>query len=302
MSQKTFHTLSFWLIPFAMIIILWGAWVRISGSGDGCGVHWPLCQGEFFPKGSIYDSARTWIEYFHRAKSGLFGLLIILQFYLSRKLFSSDSAVRRFAGFALIFTISEGLLGAALVLFKYVADDQSIGRMIVMSLHLLNTFALLGFLTGCWYLSKNCFLNLTYDEFRENFTLNKKEILIGLLILFASIAGAWAALSTTLFPSDSLTDGLKKDLADSSHISLKVRVLHPIIGLSMIYILFVDFVGRCSKKIRNFKILIFIQILFGIFTLLFLSPTWMKLTHLLLADLVWIFYLTMMTYDDRAKK
>ena len=79
--MKTLRNLAAFNIILALAIILWGAWVRISGSGAGCGSHWPLCKGELWPS---LMSAETWIELFHRLKSGVFGITVIAVFVLSR--------------------------------------------------------------------------------------------------------------------------------------------------------------------------------------------------------------------------
>ena len=73
MTKKNISNLlfAFWL--YTIIVILWGAWVRISHSGNGCGDHWPLCGGEFIPTEA---TAKTWIEYSHRMMSGLYGLIV----------------------------------------------------------------------------------------------------------------------------------------------------------------------------------------------------------------------------------
>ena len=70
------YAASWGLVAYTILIIAWGAWVRISGSGDGCGDHWPLCKGEAVPIG---ESVKTWIEVSHRYSTALFGLLVLGQ-------------------------------------------------------------------------------------------------------------------------------------------------------------------------------------------------------------------------------
>ena len=61
-------------LAYLIAVILFGAWVRITHSGAGCGAHWPLCDGEIIP---FEPSAEKLIEYTHRLTSGFLGLLTL---------------------------------------------------------------------------------------------------------------------------------------------------------------------------------------------------------------------------------
>ncbi len=258
-----------------MVIILWGAWVRISGSGDGCGKHWPLCHGELFPAGSWYLRIQTWIEYAHRAKSGLFGILIFIHSFL---VWRSMPSLRHFAAATSIFTITEALFGAVLVLGGYVHTDQSIGRAIVIAFHLGNTLLLVGSITALWWA-------LSIEDFQEKFWDCVKKLSVPFSIIFLiAVTGAWAALSTTLFPITSISEGLISDFSETSHFLERIKIIHPIFAVSGAYLLWV----HSSKKINKLSALLLTEVIFGVTTLLFHSPVWMKLGHLLLAQLVWI--------------
>src|SRR5438309_10221069 len=54
------------------LLIILGAIVRITGSGLGCGEHWPLCNGRLFPPLDL----PTWIEWSHRLAAGLVTILV----------------------------------------------------------------------------------------------------------------------------------------------------------------------------------------------------------------------------------
>ena len=88
------------VLAFNLLVILWGAYVRASGSGAGCGAHWPLCNGEVIPRA---PSVATLIEYSHRLTSGLalLGVLALLA-WTWRACATSTTAGRpetsRFAG------------------------------------------------------------------------------------------------------------------------------------------------------------------------------------------------------------
>ena len=71
---KRFATLA-WLAALSVyLLIILGAVVRISGSGMGCGDHWPLCNGRLIP--SLSDIP-TVIEWSHRLVAGLVSVLVV---------------------------------------------------------------------------------------------------------------------------------------------------------------------------------------------------------------------------------
>jgi cytochrome c oxidase assembly protein subunit 15 len=287
MSSRLFRHLTAFAIFYAIVIILWGAFVRISGSGDGCGKHWPLCQGVLLPKGDVAYELQTWIEFFHRAKSGLFGFLVFGLWVFSFRLFPKGHLARKAATLMFIFTVIEALLGALLVLKGYVDNDESLGRVISQGFHLANTLLLLGSMAALWTWSR--FIHPTFSfSYRA-------LIIIGLLGFFLiGVSGSVASLSNTLFPSESLSEALRKDLSESSHFILRFRVFHPLLALtisSLILYLIISIRNQMQRRTLIASVLPWIVIgalAFGAATLLMLSPLWMKLTHLLIADVLWI--------------
>lgn len=262
-----FKKLALFNIALAFLIILWGAWVRISGSGAGCGEHWPLCKGEFWP--SVL-SIETWIEILHRLKSGLFGLTVLWMFFLSKK----NHPTRLAASLVLIFTITEALLGAKLVLFSLVGENDSLHRAITSALHLCNTSFLMASLIAC----------VTWSD-GERFNLHRDFYLYFILFLILGSTGAWASLSNTLFPSESLTQGLSQDFSKESHWLVNLRVIHPIfaviLGSILSLALYKNGINIKDKLVRAWVIYSApLTIVIGLLTLGLLSPTWLKLTHL----------------------
>lgn len=272
---------SWFLFGYTLFVILWGAWVRISHSGNGCGESWPLCNGEILPNAK---QIKTLIEFSHRLTSGLFGILIVVLFFLVRKNFPKNHQQRNLATFCLIFTITEALLGAKLVLFGLVGNDDSFFRLLVMSLHQLNSFLLTGFVFLNAYL-------LSFQLQPQPFFKTYRLCSIYLLIV---MSGAIAALASTLFPTQSLWEGLVNDFAADAHFLLRTRILHPGLAITgsafFIWQLFkkIDSRQTYEKKIYTQTMVgFFIIVIFGALTLINLSPIWMKLTHLMLAHLIW---------------
>ncbi len=290
MNQLKLNRYLLFLIFYTLLVILWGAWVRISGSGDGCGDHWPLCQGEILPS---QPSISTLIEKGHRLSTALYGLLILALIYFSHQLFPKGHRVRKYSWFVLLFTILEALIGAKIVLFGLVTTDASTLRAVVMSIHLVNTFLLTGSLSLAWLSTRN----------EEDY--NFKELFSSSLFIWGSLGlflvggfGAVASLSTTLFPSESLFEGLAKDLSSDSNPILRLRILHPIMASLFSGLLFTLFSLKLStlpkarkKPIMGFLILIGLGFVLGFLTLLTLSPLALKLIHLTMAHLIWMSFI-----------
>lgn len=276
MNKERFRLFAHILIYYTILVILWGAWVRISHSGDGCGNSWPKCQGEFIPD---LATKKTFTEYFHRLMSGFYGIWVFLLFLFSRYLYSPASIVRRTATLTLVFMIIEALLGAKLVLFNLVGDNDSFFRAFTMSLHQINSLLL----TGSIF--------LLFKATNENLIFKNKDFLKWpfLFVLLISISGAWAALSTTLFPSQGLWEGLLNDFQADSHFLVQLRVLHPILGLLLGGGLAIYFYRiSLDKAPRLTSLIITTTVLIGIMTLLLKSPLFLKLSHLLFVHLSWI--------------
>lgn len=287
-----------YLIFYTLLVILWGAWVRISHSGDGCGDTWPLCNGQLIPEA---QQNKTWVEYAHRMMSGIYGFLVLGLYLWARKIAPPKSKVRFWAGLSLFFTITEALLGAKLVLFGLVAKNDSPYRAFIMALHLVNSMMLTGSLALTWDFSKSPLaVKRTNNPFSfEGFS--RQRILAGALVSFFVIAvtGAVAALSNTLFPSTSLMEGLASDWDSNSHYLLRLRGLHPLLGLLMggslalTAWLSIQMTKPTEMVLKNrsryLATVTGIGILFGIATLVMLAPIWMKLVHLTIAHSIWIF-------------
>lgn len=282
LKSRSVAPLALGALGFCLIVILWGAWVRISGSGNGCGEHWPLCQNQVIPNGAGYA---TWVELAHRLSSGLFGLLIVILFFVTRK--SKSVGVRRLGLAALILTLVEALIGAKLVLAGLVGDNSSLLRSTVMVVHTLSSFSLTGVLGALWAWDKlkTRIENPKLSPFKVNASA------VGWLLMFIAVlvTGAKAALSGTLFPSASLLEGLRADFSSTSHWLVQIRILHPIAATLFIVSASIAFIKRIDQRLTPLALAVLIcQFAIGAATLLSLSPIWLKLTHLAFAHTFWI--------------
>lgn len=277
------YRLTRFLLALCVLVIVWGAFVRFTHSGAGCGEHWPLCKGVLLPEST---DSKTWIEYFHRITSGLFGLGVLGVFLLILRGSEYTLAQRRAVGAVLIFTIIEALIGAGLVLRGLVESDASVERFVWVGSHLLNTLLLLGSLV--WLL-----FELRGGGSSQPNSENRKRVFLIFIAAFflTAVLGSIASLSNTLSPSPSLFEGLAADLNPESPWYLKVRVFHPLIsvlfGVSLIFYLWADPAPK-SRAQTLLVWLVGLNLLLGFGTLLFLSPIAAKLLHLLIADFIWI--------------
>jgi protoheme IX farnesyltransferase len=284
-----FHQFASGVLAFDVLVILWGAFVRATHSGAGCGSHWPTCNGEVIPFASRIE---TVIEFAHRTTSGLSFLLAVALFVWAYRKYSRDHLAFRAAALALAFTLSEALIGAGLVLAGLVADNRSPMRAVAMSAHLVNTFFLLAALAVTAWASTT----------ERRFTMRAQGA-VGLAVwvgvvctILLGITGAVAALGDTLFPVASLAEGLAQDRDPAAHFLLRLRPLHPLLAASVgLYLLLLAGLLthlRPSPEVRRMArvmcALFGAQILVGAVNLFLLAPVPMQIAHLLLADAVWV--------------
>jgi len=287
-DTKPLSRLAWLVLGWNIAVVLWGAFVRATGSGAGCGAHWPLCNGEVLPRAPALE---TMIELTHRVTSGM-ALLAVA--YLAFRVFAAKPArhpARRAAAASVLFILSEAAVGAGLVLFRLVADNESVARALFMGVHLMNTFVLLACLalTAHW----------SSSDARPRLATRRAWPLAtaAAALLLVGTSGAIAALGDTLYPSRSILGGLAADVSPTAHVLVRLRVAHPLLAL----------VGALAVAAAAASILrthpadaplrrsawglvglVLLQIVAGLANVALLAPVWMQLVHLLLADLVWI--------------
>jgi protoheme IX farnesyltransferase len=278
------------VLAYNVGVILWGAYVRATGSGAGCGGHWPLCNGQVVP---LSPQTATLIEFSHRVSSGLTLLAVLGLVIWAFRAYPRGHPVRLGAGLAAFFTLTEALVGAGLVLFQLVAQNASALRAASVAVHLTNTFLLLASLTlTALWASGGRPLRLQGQGWAA------WGLGLGLAgVLLLGISGAITALGDTLFPSSSLVEGLRQDFSPTAQFMIRLRVFHPLIAVSVgILVIFVAYSlsssGPDARTSRPLAMalagLVAAQWLAGITNVVLLAPVWMQLLHLFLADLVWI--------------
>ena len=263
--------------------ILAGAFVRATGSGDGCGATWPTCKGKIIP--ALSDTSEL-IEFSHRSVSGVLLVVTLIIFAKTRK-FQKESLVRIVTNYLTFFVIFEALIGAVIVIFEWVGLNSSLPRIIAVPIHLVNTFGLLGSYAILYKILQDDLQNIK-NMFNKNF------LLISSLFLLSGATGSITALADVLFPSASFVEGFLADFDRTSEVLTRLRILHPIISSTLSIVLYVYATGIRKKynvSVKPLQTLILIAVFLGVINVLSNIVLPLSILHLAIADFLWISYI-----------
>lgn len=284
MTAATFRRAAWCALAATVVVIVWGAVVRATGSGAGCGSHWPLCNGVVVP---VAPAANTIIEFVHRISSGIAMVLSLGLMIAARRVFPAGHRARAWAVASFVFMLIEAAVGAGLVLLGLVENNTSALRAAYIAVHLTNTMLLVGAMTGMiWWAGR--------PEISTRIV--RSRALTGVLVAMIAVAatGAIVALGDTLFPAASLSQGLAADLDSTSHFLIRLRAFHPILAIAVALAIaltrrdptFTSPRGRSSRA--PIVILLSVQLSLGALNLLTLAPLPVQMAHLLMSNLLWI--------------
>ena len=274
-GEDRFARFAWGVLAYNVLVVLWGAYVRATGSGAGCGSHWPLCNGEVLPRS---PGAETIIEFTHRLTSGLALMAVAGLVVWSRRLFPAAHRARRFAALSAVFLVVEALLGAGLVLFRFVGQDASPARAVYLAAHLANTQVLLAMLAATAWFARG--------PVKTREPAPARAVLFATLpvVLLVSASGAVAALGDTL---------ARQELSGFAATLVRLRVLHPLVAVvsAAFVLLALSLAGR-AKHLKApgalISFLVLMQLAAGAVNVALLAPVWMQIVHLLLANVLWI--------------
>jgi cytochrome c oxidase assembly protein subunit 15 len=284
-SDRRFVTYAWIVLAYTFAVIVFGAWVRITGSGAGCGQHWPTCHGEVV---HLPETVETMIELTHRVTSGLSMLMAVALLIWGLVRFRRPHLVRWGVGLAMLFMLFEALIGAGLVLLELVGRNDSISRAIVMAIHLSNTCLLTGAMTiAAWAAPGRPPL-----RWRGRASLLLVGGLVGIVLV--SMSGAVTALGDTLYP----VDGDHEAVSAGAEFLLRMRVVHPLLAVGVaLYLLWLAIAlplqpshDRLRRIANACAGLVVAQLCAGVVNIMLSAPGWMQLVHLALATIVWIGY------------
>lgn len=292
--------------------------MRATGSGAGCGSHWPTCNGQILPQ---VKANKTLIEFTHRLTSGLSFLFVFIQGFFAFRRFKKGHLVRKAATASMFFMLLEVLIGAALVRLGLVANNASLARAVWVPLHLCNTFLLIGALTvTTWAVSSSPSVFLRHEELSSFLSWeNKAEreiagirilLLLGMIMtLFVGMTGSVVALGDTLFPVRTIHEGFAQDFSKTAHFLIRLRIWHPIAAI--ITALFVIYTsqaiarraGAFVKPITSLVTVLFVtQLALGFLNFALLAPLYLQMLHLLLAQVSWMTLVFLYVYTNRVER
>ena len=266
----------------SILSILAGAIVRATGSGDGCGASWPTCNGRVIP--SLETSSEI-IEFSHRSISGVLLIVTLLLFVKSK---DPDTPLlhKKIINYLTFFVLLEAAIGAVIVIYEWVGLNSSLPRIIAVPLHLVNTFALLGFYTLIFYL-------LRESENKLSNFFDKRIKIAFVLFFLTGATGSITALADVLFPSASFVEGFIEDFDSTSEVLTRLRILHPFVSTILSIFLFSEsnrFKKEFAIDASIIKVLVIVGVILGVLNVVSNIILPLSILHLLLADLLWITY------------
>ena len=278
------------VLAFFIATILWGAVVRATGSGAGCGDHWPLCNGTVMQHS---PTLHTMIEFSHRVSAGAIDSILVLALAVWTWRRTVAGHLARWAiGTTILLTVTEGALGAVLVKMGLTADSRSPLRAPVEALHFSNTLLLLAALTLVAH-----FLGRRAGFLRDTVRIAMPFVGIASLVvvLIVGVTGSLAALGDTLFPPSSLSAAFAQDFSSTSEWLVRWRWTHPTVAfLACVFLIWL--LVRAAQRRSHWDnrtlsatvlILLAVQYVLGILDVLYLAPVWLQILHLLGADVLW---------------
>lgn len=284
-DARRFSLVAWGVLAYNMLVVLWGAFVRATGSGAGCGNRWPLCNGAMVPRAPRIE---TVIEFTHRASSGLALAGVAALCIWAWRLFPRGHRARTCAALSAVFLLAEALLGAGLVLFQYVEHNASAGRAAYLSAHLVNTQILLAMLTlTAWFGA---------DPVSRPWPRAPRLVMAALPVaILVAVSGAIAALGDTLYPPASVAAGMRQEFSETAGTLLRLRAVHPVVAVvGAIILLAAAAAAMRSTRAPAIRMggitaaLVFVQLAAGAVNIVLLAPVWMQIVHLLVADLLWV--------------
>jgi len=301
MQLNRYARFTWFVLAYNVLVVLWGAFVRATGSGAGCGAHWPVCNGVVIPREPALE---TMIEFSHRLSSGLAFILVLILIIWAFRSYAKGDKIRSAASWAMFFMITESLVGASLVLFRWVAADDSVPRVFVMGLHLINTFLLLAFiaLTGYYASGGN------RVRFRGQGSAGTLAVLALIAMLIMSVSGGMIALGDTLV----LSEGVSPEESPVAAFLISIRLMHPTIAILVsVFLIIVSryfaaarpsrYTSRAAQMILIFAL---VELGVGLVNVVLQAPVWIQIVHLLIASSLWLATVLMVYFalDENAEK
>jgi cytochrome c oxidase assembly protein subunit 15 len=276
------------VLAYFIAVILWGTLVRATGSGAGCGNHWPLCNGTVLQHSARVD---TLIEFTHRVTSGISLFSVIGLLIWTYRGTVRGHLARAAALASVVFTLLEAVLGALLVKLGYTAQSQSPMRPAFLALHLANTLLLLAALTLTAHLLSR---DKAYMRKSVRIASPFGAVVAVIVVMSVGVTGSLAALGDTLFPVSSLSQAIAQDFSAKAEWLVRWRWMHPAVAIfASIFVIWLLVRARAGNAWDNRRLsalvlsLLAVVYILGVLDVVLLAPLWVQVAHLLAADSLW---------------
>ncbi|PJF28902.1 MAG: hypothetical protein CUN52_11095 [Phototrophicales bacterium] len=280
-QPRSFITLAMTTALLTAGLITFGAVVRVTDSGLGCGNSWPLCDGTILPP---LNNLTAWIEWSHRLFAMLIGVFGLAMLALAWRGYRKNNRAVITTTFiaAGIFTF-QSALGAFVVIFDLPPT--------MVTLHLASAMLLLGSLLVAGILAWH--RPLPKPTQRDNVTLLAYvTTALSLIIILtgALVRGSGATLACPDYP---LCNG---ELFPFNQGSLEtVHMIHrlAVVGLGLMLIMLVWYMYRGGRNVMLRRLSVLALVLYfaqagvgALFVLTSATPLW-GASHVALASAVW---------------
>jgi protoheme IX farnesyltransferase len=279
----------------ALGLIVLGGVVRITGSGMGCGDHWPRCDGRWFPPLDL----PTLIEIGHRWAAALVSLFVFAVALVGWRGHRSEPALRNPATLAAVLLVVQVLLGAATV--KLVLPPWLVIIHLANAMLLLATLMVVGLRAGAAEEPAASRVEPRHDA--HALVLATAALGFVVILFGAQVANFHAGLMCLGFP---LCDGgLLPPTSSLGALHWTHRVLaFTFLGLTLVL---VSRVSRRSdaagRKLRGSAGLVLAttvaQIGVAAAMVLHLLPPALRVLHLLVGTLVWAALVLLVFHSGR---
>lgn len=281
LSSRTFVSLALITTFLTLGLIVFGAVVRVTDSGLGCGSSWPLCDGTIIPP---LDNLTAWIEWMHRLFAALIGVFGIITLVVAWRAYRQQNPTVLWltvAG-AVLFAV-QSILGAIVVIFELPPT--------FVTLHLGTAMLLLASLLAAavvaWYRPRR---QPTGDYVRQLAYLNATFALV-IILTGALVRGAGATLACTEWPlcfENVLWPASSGQLA---MIHMLHRFAVAALGVSLLILVWQVLANRQDSLVRSLAIGAFVAYLLqagigALYVLTAANPEW-GAAHVGMAALTW---------------
>lgn len=288
--SRAFVYLVFATALLTLGLIVFGAVVRVTDSGLGCGSSWPLCDGAIVPP---LDNLTAWIEWLHRLFAVLIGLLglatliVAIRAYRNRNRLALNATV-----VAAVLFFVQSMLGALVVVLDLPPT--------AVTLHLGTAMLLLAALLIAGVAAVH---RPEQRTMRDNFTLLvylTAALAFVIILTGALVRGAGASLACTDWP---LCNGslIPLDQGQGALIHWLHRVAVLGLGITLALLVWQAWRSRVAGLARNLAaaaaVVYLMQAGVGAMYVISAAAPWTGAAHVGLAALTWALLVALGTIE-----